>query len=252
MESPIRFPKVKSPLEREENDNGDYVVHDEIMDGFEWVFENDDVIAVEKLHGTNCCVDVTHDEHGMEIRGYTRHGHEPMQEVLPYGPMTDHHYLARAFQNSLRRGYLDDLDEGVHYGEVVGPDFHENAHELEENLFIPFEWLADKCSYESWGKYPKTFDALENWFSDQLFSLFNSRMHGEDLESSSVSNGTFCEGIIFVHPDASYNEEEMSTVEEELSNGMYRKYSPHHAKLRRDMFEGFNNDEWPMTEHSNH
>lgn len=249
---PIRFPKVKSPFKRKENENRDYVVYNEINNGFEWVFENDDVIAVEKLHGTNCCVDIDYGEHGKEIRGYTRHGYRPMQEIEPYGPMTEHHWLTRAFQNSIRRGYLDDLDEGVHYGEVVGPDFHGNAHELDENLFIPFEWLADKCAYKSWGKYPKTFDALENWFNDQLFSLFYSRMHGADLDTASVSNGTFCEGIIFVHPDGAYNEVDIYTEEEELSGGMHRKYSPYHAKLRRDMFSGYAKNEWPMTDYSNH
>jgi len=198
------------------------------------------------------CVEIDQVNIGLEIEGYTRHGHEPMQRVEPYGPMTEHHWLTRAFQNSLRRGYIDDLGEGVHYGEVVGPDFHGNAHELDENLFIPFQWLADKCSYNSWGKYPKTLNAIENWFSDQLFSLFYSRMHGVDLDESSVSNGTFCEGIIFVHPDGSYSEGELDMREEELSGGMYRKYSPHHAKIRRDMFEGYKNKEWPMTDYSNH
>jgi len=43
-----RFPKVKSPFKRQEDENGDYVVYDEINDGFEWVFENDDVIAVDE------------------------------------------------------------------------------------------------------------------------------------------------------------------------------------------------------------
>ena len=249
---PMRFPKVKSPFKREEDKDGNYVVYDEVNDGFEWVFENDDVIAVEKLHGSNCCVDIEYGEQGKEIRSYTRHGHEPMQEVEPYSSMTEHHWLTRAFQNSLRRGYLDGLDEGVHYGEVVGPDFHGNAHELDENLFIPFEWLADKCAYKSWGKYPKTFDALKNWFNEQLSSLFYARMHGTDLDTASVSNGTFCEGIIFLHPEGTYNEDSIYTEEEELNDGLYRKYSPYHAKLRRDMFSGYKKKEWPMTDYSNH
>jgi hypothetical protein len=251
-ETPTRFPKVKSPFEREENDNGNYIVYDEVMDGFNWVFEDDNVKAVEKLHGTNCCVSITEAEHGKEIEGYTRHGTEPMQKVEPYGQMTEHHFLIRAFQNSFRRGYLDDFSEGIHYGEVVGPDFHGNPHELEENLFIPFEWLADKCRYKSWGKYPKTFEAIEEWFKDGLFSLFYSRMHGTDLETASVSNNTFCEGIIFVRDTSSYEEKEMSVEEEMLSSNRYRKISPDLAKLRRDMFEGYKNGEWPMTEYSNH
>jgi hypothetical protein len=249
---PIRFPKIKSPFKRKEDDEGNYVVYDEVNEGFDWVFENNDVIAVEKLHGTNCCVDISDGEHGLEIEGYTRHGHEPMQKVESYSSMTEHHWLTRAFQNSLRRGYLDDLGEGVHYGEVVGPDFHGNAHDLDENLFIPFQWLADKCSYNVWGRYPKTFDSIKEWFSDSFFSLFYARMHGVSLEKASVSQGVFSEGVIFLHPDGEYNESDIFTKEEELSGGMYRKYSPYHAKLRRDMFKGFQDKEWPMTDYSNH
>lgn len=228
-----------------------YSVYDEVNDGYEWVFENDDVLAVEKLHGTNCCVSIENTETGLDVEGYTRHGYEPMQRAETYGT-TEHQNVVRSIQNTLRRGYLDNLGEGVHYGEVVGPDFHGNPHELEENLFIPFSWLKDKCSYTSWGKHPKTFDSIKNWFADGLFSLFYSRMHGVDLDTASVSNGTFCEGLIFVHPDAGYTESNLVLDEEQFSDGTYRKYTPKLAKLRRDMFKEYQLDEWPMTEYGNH
>jgi len=237
-----RFPKVHSPFKREENEDGEYVVYDEVNDGFDWVFENDDVLAVEKLDGTNCAVYIekrpdTHDY----IEAWTRHGYEPFQEAEPYG-QTAHQFIVRAFQNSKRRGYLDNLEDGVHYGEAVGPDFQGNPHELDENLFIPFSWLVDKCSYNSWGKYHKDFEAISGWFENDLFSLFASRMHGIDLTEASVSNGTFCEGIIFVHPDASYRQENITMEEEKLSGGMYRKKTPNLAKLRRDMFSWFDGE----------
>lgn len=247
----MRFPKVQSPFTRSENANGDYTVDDEIQDGYEWVFNNDDVIAVEKLHGTNCAVEIAYGEEGIEITPWTRFGHADMNRVDAFGT-TNHHRVTRAFQNSLQRGYLDELDEGVHYGEVVGPKLHGNPHELSEHLFIPFRWLADKCAYRSWGNYPKTLDSLENWFSEDLFSLFYSRIHGTDLTDASVSNGTFCEGIVFFHPDASLTEDGVAVEEQSLGSGRYRKVAPHYAKLRRDMFDGFNRGEWPMTEYSNH
>jgi len=247
--SVMRFPKVQSPFERSENSDGHYTVDDEINDGFEWVIENDDVLAVEKLHGTNAAVRVETTEQGLDVEAWTRHGMEPMQRADPYGSRA-HQHIVRAVQNSLTRGYIPE-ESGVHYGEVVGPDFHGNAHELNENLFIPFSWLAEKCAYTSWGKYPKTLDALRKWFSTELFSLFYARMHGKDLDSASVSEGTFCEGVVFVHPDAVYTEE-ITTEEQYLSGGRYRKTTPHLAKLRRDMFGGYQRDEWPMTEYGNH
>jgi hypothetical protein len=246
-----RFPKVLSPFTRSEDEHGCYTVNDEVNDGFEWVFATDDVLAVEKLHGTNCAVRITESETGLQIEPWTRHGSEGMNRVEPFGP-TVQHRLTRAFQNSLRRGYLDELGEGVHYGEVVGPDFHGNAYELSENLFIPFQWLVEKCSYRSWGKYPKTLDSLREWFSTELFSLFYSRLNGTDLETASVANGTFCEGIVFVHPDASYRESEMTMTEQSLGGGRYRKVASNLAKLRRDMFAGYQHDEWPMTHYGDH
>lgn len=248
----MRFPKVHSPFEREEDENGNYTVIDSINEELSWVFKEDDVIAIEKLHGTNCCVRIKQTETGKEIEGFTRHGYEPMQRADPYSSMTEHHDVVRAIQNSLRRGYLDNLGEDVHYGEVVGPDFHENVHELDENLFIPFSWLADKCSYKSWGKYPKTFESLEQWFENDLFSLFYSRMHGKDLNASSVSNGTFCEGIIFAREDEKFTEKSLVIEEEHMSGGQYRKYTPQLAKLRRDMFTDYQSGIWPMTEYGNH
>lgn len=236
-DAPPRFPKVHSPFKREENNNGEYVVYDEIADGYEWVFDTDNTIAVEKLDGTNCCVRVENIEQGLSVEGFTRHGYEPMQRADPYG-QTPHQYVVRGIQNSLQRGYLDGLSDGVHYGECVGPKFQGNPHELDENLFIPFEWLQDKCHYKSWGDYPTDFDTISGWFKEDLFSLFYSRMHGTGLQEASVSNGTYCEGIVFIEKGAQYTPE-MDMTEEHMGGDTYRKYAPRMAKLRRDMFEWF-------------
>jgi len=46
------MPKIESPFIRKEID-GNYIVTPEIAEGYEWVFEDDSVMAIEKLHGTN-------------------------------------------------------------------------------------------------------------------------------------------------------------------------------------------------------
>lgn len=51
----IDFPKVKSPFVRE-TIGGHYVVTPNIEPGYQWVFEDDGVMAMDKLHGTNVCV----------------------------------------------------------------------------------------------------------------------------------------------------------------------------------------------------
>ncbi|MBI2151707.1 hypothetical protein HYU21_03225, partial [Candidatus Woesearchaeota archaeon] len=44
--------KLDSPFIRKEID-GEYIVTPEITPGLEWVFTDDKVMAIEKLHGTN-------------------------------------------------------------------------------------------------------------------------------------------------------------------------------------------------------
>lgn len=230
-ELPARFPKIQSPFVREENESGDYVTTGEVADGYEWVLEDDDVIAVEKLDGSNGAVYI-HPNYGV-TQIYTRMGQDAMQPVNPYG--SGHHsYMTRAVQNSKSRNYLKGLDSGIYFGEFVGPKFQGNPHELDEQLFIPFNWARDKLAYKSWGKYERSHDAVENWFSDGLSSLFYSRMHGVDLEESSVSNGTFCEGIMFTKPGVGGPYEPGEVPD---TNKM--------AKVRRDMFADWG--QWPGT-----
>jgi len=61
------------------------------------------------------------------------------------------------------------------------------------------------------------FQVFHDWFKDGLFSLFRCRWDGISPSEAAVSNGYFCEGIMFTHPD----DDRM-------------------AKLRRDMFDWYN------------
>ena len=49
------MPKIQSPFRRETRD-GAYIVTPTIEPGFEWVFEDPAVLAIEKLDGTNVSV----------------------------------------------------------------------------------------------------------------------------------------------------------------------------------------------------
>ena len=217
-----RFPKVHSPFERHENDNDEYVVYNERNED---LLQFTDWVAVEKLDGTNCAIYV--DENEGVVDAFTRMGQDPMQRIDPYGN-TNHHRLLDAVQNSIQRGYTSGLNSGVHYGEVVGPKIQGNPHELDERLFIPFDWARENLVYESWGDYPQTFDAVSEWFEDNLFSLFYSRMHGTTFDEASVANGTFVEGIMFTHPNVAGGYELNETPN-----------ADNFAKLRRDMFEWY-------------
>ena len=231
---PARFPKVKSPYTRSENKRDEYTVNNNVTQGYGWVFDRaEEVEAVEKLHGTNAAVLVENEE---VVNAATRMGNREMNEVEPYGP-TNHHYITRGVQNSISRGYISDLEDGWNFGELVGPSLHGNPYELDEHLFVPFEWLRDKCSYNSYGEYSTRFDAISDWFEDGLFSLFYSRIHGVGLDESSVTNGTFVEGIIFVHPDQDGRIRPSGIETSETVN--YDSVAMPLAKLRRDMFDWY-------------
>ncbi len=50
----LDFPKIHSPFVR--NSESNWLVTDEIAEGMEWVFEDESVMAIEKLHGTNISI----------------------------------------------------------------------------------------------------------------------------------------------------------------------------------------------------
>lgn len=262
VDIPDRFPKVESPYRRAENSNGDYVVDPDgeflgVVDGFDWVFDRaDEAEAIEKLDGTNMAVYVEHTNGQWGVtRAATRMGNKLMNEVHPWGTNTNHAYITRAIQNSVRRGYVrlvaNEYGEGWFFGEVIGPRFQGNPHELDEHLFLPFDWIRDKLAYKSYGKYDTSFEAIRDWFRGEdngLFSLFASRMHGQDLEASRPTNGTFVEGLILIHPDFDGRiRPDDLTVGNRSDLGSEGHSVKEIAKLRRDMYEGFQNDDWPMT-----
>ena len=48
--------KLECPFERELLSNGDYIITPKISSGYEWVFDDESVMATEKLHGTNVSI----------------------------------------------------------------------------------------------------------------------------------------------------------------------------------------------------
>lgn len=217
----FKFPKIESPFERKNNKNGEYVVYDKVNNKLSnfvnWK-------AVEKLDGTNSAVKL---KDGEVHKVYTRHGDKSMNEVDEYGNK-NHQRISRGVQECVNRGWIEGYEDGIYYGEVVGEKIQGNPYNLSGYLFVPFEWARENLQYKSWGKYPQDFDSISQWFKEDLFSLFYAKIHGTSLEKASVSNGTFCEGIMFVNPhvEAPYSKENPPNAD-------------NYAKLRRDMFEWY-------------
>jgi hypothetical protein len=191
------MPKLESPFIRKEI-NGVYVVTPEINPEYKWVFEDEAVMAIEKLHGTNVSIVI---ENGVVSSIWNRTARIPFIN-------SGKRFIIDAILNSNERGHLDLLDDGQHFGEVIGEKVNGNPYNIKGNLWIPFETYCQKhLRYKSWGKYPKTYEGISTWFKD-LMPLFWMMQHEGDKTG-------FVEGIVFTHP-----------------NGKM-------AKLRRDMFDWY-------------
>lgn len=214
---PDHFPKLHSPFVRQTNDNGEYVVTSEIKDGYEWVFNNDEVRAVEKLDGTNTAITLDADGtvNGVFARMGTEDDSKAYREIQPF--TETHGFIIKGVLNALSRGWIDALEAGTaHYGELIGPKINNNPYDLADHLFVPFDYLYRKVHYTSWGDYPRTYDAVSDWFADGLLPLFYARIH--NIEFDNLPSDAYVEGIVFTHPDG-------------------RK-----AKLRVDMFDWYDGE----------
>ena len=190
------MPKLESPFVRKEID-GNYVLTNEIAEGYDWVFDDDSVMAIEKLHGTNVSIVIVE---GQVVELYNRSERIP---IINKGK----DYITKGVLESFKRGYMEFLGDGQHFGELIGEKVNKNKYNIKGNLWIPFETFAQKhLRYKSWGKYPKDFDTISKWFENDLIPLYSS-MNG--------NREGFVEGVVFTHPDGRM------------------------AKLRRDMFDWY-------------
>lgn len=191
------MPKLECPFKRKEV-NGDYIVTPEILEGYEWAFKEEDVICVEKLDGTNVSIVI---EEGQIKSIFNR------TEKIPFFNKGKC-YIIEGILESYKRGYIDLLQDGQYFGELIGEKVNGNPYKIKGHLWIPFKTYAkEHLRYKSWGKYPKDFQSISNWFKDDLLPLFALKRGDKQ---------GFVEGVIFYR-----NNGEM-------------------AKLRRDMFEWFN------------
>lgn len=179
------FPKLKSPFIRKEINNK-YILTDEIDEDCRWIFE-DGVRAVDKLDGTNISIKI---EKGNITRIFNRttekfimNIHQTKWEGAAMGGLA----------GTIQRGWFNNYKDGEYYGELIGEIFNGNPHKIQGHLFVPFNYLKEKCHWHSWvqNKYPKDFDSISEWFKD-LPSLFNKRLKLPDIQA---------EGLVFYHPD---------------------------------------------------
>jgi len=177
------MPKIESPFVRKIID-GFYIVTPEINKDYKWVFEDENVMAIEKLNGTNVSIVI---EEGNITSIWNRTNRIPFFNK-------GKSWIVQGILESYDKGYCNFTD-GQYFGELIGPKVQGNPYKLDKHLWIPFtSYGQNHLKYKSWGQYPKDFDTISTWFKEDLFSLF-ARRHSPTHEKVSP------EGIVFTHPD---------------------------------------------------
>ncbi len=177
------MPKLESPFIRKINEKGEYVVINELNPWYEWVFEDENVLCVEKLDGTNICVEIKNKE---IVNIQNR-----LNIIKPWEKSTSH--IMEWLYESLKKWFLD-LSDWIYYWELIWPKLQWNPYKLDRHIWIPFSSYAkESLVYNSWWKYWKTFDDISNWFQNYIFSLYFRKKHNWEIVKP--------EWVIFISPD---------------------------------------------------
>lgn len=172
------MPKLYSPFVRKKTTDG-YFVTEEIAEGFSWVFTDPTVKAVEKLNGTNVSINI---QNGVIMGIWNR------TTKIPFFNRGKE-FIIDAIREAYSRKYTEFLADGQHFGECLGPKIQGNPYKLDKPLWVPFSRLQEKYFYKSWGRYPKTFEAISEWLKDLM------PLYGRHTKSD------YAEGVVFTHQD---------------------------------------------------
>ncbi|MBF0104608.1 MAG: hypothetical protein HQM16_04695 [Deltaproteobacteria bacterium] len=187
-----------------------YLVIDRVNPGYEWVFEDPDTFAVEKLNGTNVKL-LT--EKGRLIAVQNR-----KNIIDPLQVIKGKTFIIEGIFMSISKGYVK--MDGEQAGEVIGPKLQGNPYRLDTHEWYPFERAVEVLQYRSFNEHERTFDNWSAWFKDFLFSRYFTKR----ASKLKIDEQVMAEGVIF------YNLKRRA----ESKSWM--------AKLRRDMFDWYYSD----------
>lgn len=179
-----------------------YLAIDQVNQHYEWVFEDPDTFAVEKLNGTNIQLKT---ENGRLVGLQNR-----KNPIDPLQIIKGKNFITEGVFQAIGKGYV--YDEGEQAGELIGPKVQGNPYRLNTHIWYPFEKAVKHLRYNSFANYDRTFSNWSSWFKDFLISRFAAKRGELDV---------FAEGIVF------YN------LRRKAEGKIYM------AKLRRDMFSWF-------------
>ena len=184
-----------------------YLAVDEVNPGYEWVFNDPDTIAIEKLDGTNVKLKT---ENGRLVALQNR-----KNVIDPLLILKGKAFIVEGIFMAIQKGYVE--DNKIQAGEVIGTKLQGNPYHLDHHIWYPFEKAIKHLKYKSFHEHEPTYANLSSWFKDYLKSLLHTKKVG-------YGNADFAEGVVF------YN------LKRKAENKSYM------AKLRRDMFSWYYSD----------
>ncbi len=184
-----------------------YLVVDQVNPGYEWVFEDSETFAVEKLNGTNVKLKT---EQGRLIALQNR------KDVIdPLQIIKGKTFIIEGIFRSIAKDYI--LLDGEQAGELIGPKVNGNPLKLDYHEWYPFSKAITDLRYKSFHEHERNFDNWSSWFKDGLYSRYFTKLASKKGWDEKV----FAEGVVF------YNLKRKGEGKTWM------------AKLRRDMYDWF-------------
>ncbi|MEI8243540.1 MAG: hypothetical protein WCI17_09765 [bacterium] len=184
-----------------------YLAVERVNPGYEWVFEDPDTVAVEKLNGTNIKLKT---EQGRIVALQNR-----KQVIDPLQILHGKTFIIEGVFRAVAKGYVK--EGGEQAGECIGPKVNGNPYKLDFHEWYPFEKALTDLNYRSFYEHARTYDNWSSWFKDGLYS----RYYTKRAAKTGATDKVFAEGVVF------YNLRRKAESQSWM------------AKLRRDMFPWF-------------
>ena len=212
------MPKLESPFVRKEI-NGQYVCIPEMNKEYSWILDKEVVIATEKFDGTNVSVYI---EDGNIKRILNR------ENIIDIWKNKD--WFFRGIKRAIDEGKFkpDRLTDGQYFGELLGPKLQGNPYNLEEALWLPFDYIKEHYFFkfyynwldEKFTEYNKDNIITDEYIYEQFSQLFKD-LKSLYFRSKGVDKSP--EGIVF-----------------------HNKQTGQMCKLRMDMFDWYkgNRHKW--------
>lgn len=169
------FPKLHSPFVRQHYKVGPhktvYFVVNKINPGYEWVFDDPDTFAVEKLDGSNVKI--------MIEDGQIKAIQNRMNIVDPYRCSQEHARILQGVYYAMSEGYLK--FDGERAGELIGPKYAKNPYDLNHHIWYPFSKTISDLKYVDFPHSEPTFERWSEYFRTEIKSLMGSKLPPEGI-----------------------------------------------------------------------